>query len=340
MGWLALDIGGANLKAAEARGRCRLAPFPLWREPVRLPEALAGVVAGFPACRGLAITMTGELADCFATKAEGVAAIVAAAQQAAAGRTVAVYSTRGTWLTIDEAMAAALDVAAANWHALARWAGTRFAADSPALLVDVGSTTCDIIPLLGGTPHTDSRTDPARLSRGELVYTGVRRSPLCALVSRARWRGHECRVAQELFATAEDAYLVLEQLPEEPDRRDTADGRPATRAAALARISRMVCADPTLFSLDEAVDLAQRAAERQQALLAEAIVEVGSRLPEPPSQWIVSGAGEFLAHQVARRLSFSGRLLSLAAELGQELSTCASAYALAHLAEAGLGAAP
>ena len=76
---LAFDIGGANLKASDGLDFCASRPFPLWRRPAELAAALAasGCRRRPPADRWVA-TMTGELADCFATKAEGVAAIVAA----------------------------------------------------------------------------------------------------------------------------------------------------------------------------------------------------------------------------------------------------------------------
>ena len=48
-GILGLDIGGANLKAATPNpgGRAASVPFPLWKQPDRLPAALAELVAQF-----------------------------------------------------------------------------------------------------------------------------------------------------------------------------------------------------------------------------------------------------------------------------------------------------
>src|SRR6185295_3732657 len=69
LGW---DIGGANVKAAlvGALGDPRVVerPFALWREPRELPRVLrevAGTLGG--GVRRMAVTMTAELADCFAT---------------------------------------------------------------------------------------------------------------------------------------------------------------------------------------------------------------------------------------------------------------------------------
>src|SRR5262249_27130143 len=129
----------------------------------------------------------------------------------------------------------------------------RFAPRGPALLIDIGSTTSDIIPLRDGVPVPQGLTDPERLATGELVYTGVQRSPICALIAEAPWRGATCGVAQELFATTWDAYLMLGDLPEEPGDEATADGRPATKACAHDRLARMICADRSLFDEQDAV---------------------------------------------------------------------------------------
>ena len=79
LGW---DVGGANIKAAKVRDASQReseileVPFALWREPQRLPAMLGDVVNRLGSASAMAITMTAELADCFATKREGVAAVL------------------------------------------------------------------------------------------------------------------------------------------------------------------------------------------------------------------------------------------------------------------------
>lgn len=303
MNWLGLDIGGANLKASDGKGFIVSRPFPLWKHPERLAETLAALLAEAPPADALAVAMTGELADCFTTKSEGVAAILAAVDQAAPRRRVRVYLTDGRWASPQEALVQPLLAAASNWHALARYAG-RFVPAAASLLVDVGSTTTDIIPLLDGRPAAQGATDPQRLIEGELVYTGVLRSPLCAVVDRLPWRGGSCPVAQEFFATVRDAYLLLGELPESPEDRDTADGRPATAAAAHDRLARSICADRTLVSRTEAEQMAAAVFDAHSRLVAAAIQQVASRLTSPPNTIILSGSGEFLARRALAQLDW------------------------------------
>lgn len=322
---LGLDIGGANLKAAQQGGATVVQPFALWKEPARLPAALQQLIAPL-LCDTLAVTMTGELCDCFETKHQGVLAILDAVEEVAGGRTVRVWTTEGRFVSVAEARSAPLAVAAANWLALAFLAG-RFAPAGLALLIDVGSTTADVIPLLDGRPVPAGRTDPERLRSGELVYTGARRTPLCALMGADG--------AAELFATTLDVYLVLGETAETPSDRDTADGRPATRSFAHARLARMLCADVETSTEAERLSLAKSLRERQVQMLAGAIATVAGRLPAAPGSVVLAGSGEFLAAHAADRCraTATARRISLSGALGPGASAAACALAVAVLAE-------
>src|SRR5438045_2485033 len=112
---LGLDVGGANLKAATPDKRAVSVPFALWKQPDRLPAALAALVAQFPDADELAVTMTGELCDCFETKRDGVNAILTAVLNVSHGRRVRVWSTDGVFVDVETARQCHLKVAAANW---------------------------------------------------------------------------------------------------------------------------------------------------------------------------------------------------------------------------------
>jgi (4-(4-[2-(gamma-L-glutamylamino)ethyl]phenoxymethyl)furan-2-yl)methanamine synthase len=328
---LAIDIGGANLKAADGRGFVASRPFAVWKRPELLSAELIQLIESAPSCTSLAVTMTAELADCFETKAEGVRQILDAVQAAASGRTVRVYQVDGQLVGVEEARKTPLLAAASNWHALAAFAN-RYVATWPALLIDLGSTTADVIPLDPSGPIAAGFNDPERLVSGELVYTGVERTPLCALVGTLPWQGHDCPVAAELFATTADAYLMLGELPEEPENCDTADDHPRTWPHALARLARMVCADADSFTAEDARQAATAVREAQLDLLQAAVEKVVTQLGAPPKTVILSGHGEFLLRHVLARLQWQADVLSLTEELGPAVSRCAPAHALAVLA--------
>ena len=328
---LALDIGGANIKLADGKGYAANWPFPLWKNPERLADQIAHCLAAAPPADQLAVTMTGELCDCYATKSHGVRDIVAATNQAADRKQVAFYQTNGQFVSAETAMATPLLTAASNWHALASFAA-RFCDGKPGLLVDIGSTTADLIPIQSGREAARGRTDTERLFRGELVYTGVLRSPVCAVVDHLPWRGHRCPVAQELFATTGDAYLLLGELAEVANDTNTADGKPHTCSFAHARLSRMICADSEMVTREESRDFALHVCEAQLTMLERALSRVVSAMPCAPQVLLLSGQGEFLMRRLLERLGLAVHTISLTDELGTTASQCAPAHALAILA--------
>jgi probable H4MPT-linked C1 transfer pathway protein len=330
---LGVDVGGANLKVADSAGRSASEAFPMWKESDRLTTRLTRLFERASAFERLAVTMTGELADCFPSKTVGVAFIVDATLAAAGERPVRFYSQRDGWIEGAAAKERVLDVAAANWHATATFAG-RFAPTGSALFIDAGSTTVDVIPLEQGQAASVGRTDTERLLSGELVYSGVERTPLFALNRVFRYRGRECPVAAELFATTADAYLLLGRLPEDAESCDTANGKPRTRVETIRRLARTFCADELEFHETDAVDLAEQVQRRQTNLIAEAILRATHRLNGPVQTVILAGHGSFLVRPALNMLKMGdATVVDFAETIGAEASRAASAYALACLAE-------
>jgi uncharacterized hydantoinase/oxoprolinase family protein len=138
-------------------------------------------------------------------------------------------------------------------------------------------------------------------------------------------------VAAEVFATTADVYLLLGELAEDEENCNMADGRPATRPWAHARMARMLGGDNEIIGEQETSALARRAKDRQLAKLAEALAGVRRRMSQPTSTCVIAGSGEFLAREILA--GEDARVVSLAEQLGQELSTAACAYAVALLAE-------
>lgn len=334
MSWLGIDIGGANIKVADGVGYAASHFFPLWLRWKQLAEELRRLIAEAPATDHLAFTMTGELADCYESREAGVLSILQAIEQAVDQRHTRIYLRDGRLVSLAVAHCHPLLVAAANWHALAQFAG-RFAPQGTALLIDIGSTTTDLIPLEQGVPSSRSATDLDRLQSHELVYTGVERSPVCAQVAQVRYRDREVMLAQEFFATMLDVYLMLEEQPEEPRATNTADGRPATKAQARVRLGRAICADGDEFLWADAQSLARQLAVAQQARIVQSGRQVIERMSTSPQTIITVGQGEFLARRVARDLCPSAELVSLTQRSGSVISRCGPAHALAVLAREG-----
>lgn len=331
MNWLGIDVGGANLKVSDGQSQAFSQPFELWKYPDRLGEAIGELCSGLPASTGIAATMTGELADCYETKAAGVRHITAALQQGAAGRRLLIYCVDGQFRSPQEIDERPLLAAASNWHALARFA-TRFLPNQTGILVDIGTTTTDIIPLAKGGVATTSHNDVDRLLAGELVYCGVGRTPVCAVLDVLPLRGKECPVAAELFATTADAYCLLGDVAPSEREVSSADGRPMTEAYATDRLARQVCADRDMFDINDARAASQAIKRRQLELLAVSLDRVAAKLSSEPVDVLISGSGEFLAAQLVRDHPAVRSATSLTEQLGDGPSTAAAAHAVARLA--------
>ena len=300
IGW---DIGGAHLKAARAEDGeivdVLQLPCPLWLGLDRLVEAAAAACARLGPADRHAATMTGELADVFKNRAEGVAAIAATLARIVAPAPLGLYGGRAGFLD-STAAAHAGDIASANWHASAALAAC---CAVEALFVDIGSTTTDLVPIAGGAVRAAGYTDAERLAAGELVYTGLTRSFLMSLCRHAPFAGSWTPLACEHFCTSADVYRILEELPEGADLLPTADGRDKTVAASRARLARMVGRDAA-----DADDAAWRAlaawfAEAQLRRIADAAMLVSSRARFSDMAPIIgAGIGRHVAARLAARL--------------------------------------
>ena len=288
----------------------------------------------------MAVTMTAELADCFATKREGVASVLDAFKTAFPGIEPWVYGIDGPFSPSAEARQRPFRVAAANWMASA----TLVARTCPdAIFIDVGSTTTDIIPIVGGRVVARGRTDPARLRSGELVYTGALRTPVCAMVRSVPLRGRRCRVAAEHFAIAADVHLWLGQIDERDYTCETPDGRGRSRPEA-ARAWRGWCARIwRCLASDGITAIADHVARAQVRHIAAGIRQVMRRLGAAvPAHAVVAGQGTFIAAAAAADAGLEVRDLadSIGAGAARSAPAAAVAYLLAeHLSSVSLGGA-
>ncbi len=331
---LGLDIGGANIKACDLNSKAISLVFPLWKQSEQLTAAIQELIAQYDNLSSLAVTMTGELADCFASKSEGVSFIVRSVEDAIRETQIGApyWQTSGEFVDAETATEFPLLTAAANWHLLATWAG-RMSPYGTALLIDIGSTTTDIIPIEDGLPASRGLNDLERLQTGELLYQGVRRTPLMTMGSTIDLDGQTTRIAAELFATMDDVFLVLGSVPEAPDQHDTADGKPRTCRYAEQRLARMICSDTLMTSSEQIRSLCTQWEKRFVSQLLDGLNQVLTRRPQP-SMILTSGEGEFVIERALNQFEplLSTQRISLMDALGSDVSNAACAHAAAQVA--------
>jgi len=244
--------------------------------------------------------MTGELADCFPDAATGVRQIVAATETAVAAQhgdppPTAYYAVDGCFRSAAQASACPDLLAASNWHALAQLVASQI--DRETLLIDIGSTTTDLTRLFPGRVATSSQHDFDRLVNRELVYQGIGRTPLCAVVDALPVDDQTVPVMKEVFATTDDCALLTGMIGEETDDRQTADGRPRTRDAARGRMAKMVGLDHRRFGNRQAVLAAEACVQR----LTSTLLAAAQQVAPAAQQWIAGGHGAVMLRHPAVR---------------------------------------
>ncbi len=339
VGW---DIGGAHVKTARIDdGRVVdvwQEACPLWLGLDRLEAVVETARARLGGADLHVVTMTGELADVFASRVEGVAAITARMQ--AAVSPVRIYAGRAGFVHARQAVQHAEDIASANWHASAALVA-RSVPD--ALFVDMGSTTTDLVPIARGSVAATGYTDAERLACGEMSYTGLTRGFVMSLCRQVPFQGAWTTLACEHFATTADVYRILGELAEDADQMPTADGREKTVDASCARLARMIGRDASDADFAAWHRLAAWFAEMQMRLIGDDAMLVLSRACLPRSAPLIgAGIGQHVVARLAARLGCVyrefGELSPPGSDVGNWLGRCAPAVAVALLAIAEDGA--
>jgi probable H4MPT-linked C1 transfer pathway protein len=311
IGW---DIGGANTKAVFIRTengfveelRTEIEYFPVWKNPAKLANVLSTLkerVSNKTKLDGVGLTMTAELSDAYQTKREGVKHILACAVQVFADLPVFVLDVDASLISIDDARSKPLKVAAANWAATG-WLVAQLI--KTCVIVDVGSTSTSIIPVIDGRVSAAGKTDLEKLMVGELVYTGSLRTNVAAIVKSIPLQDGVAHVPSELFAQSGDVHLVLGNITENEYTTETADGRGKTKREAMARLARVVCADIEMLTEEEIVQIARYVYNKQVDQIIEGLNQVHSRVKSLTTEKVpvvVTGLGrDFLAKTAAQRL--------------------------------------
>jgi probable H4MPT-linked C1 transfer pathway protein len=304
IGW---DIGGAHLKAAALEGDRLVAviqqPCPLWLGLAHFHAAARAILAELaapPSCLH-AVTMTGELADVFANREDGVFGLLQALSEHIAPGNILVFAGATGFLPASNVRPEDVPaIASANWLASGLLAASRI---EQGLFIDLGSTTCDLLVLRGGKVLAQGYTDYERLRTEELVYCGVVRTSLMALAQAAPFDGAWIALMAEHFATTADVYRLTGELPGHSDQSSTADGSAKTLEASARRIARLLGRDLESADIDAWRQLARYFRERQLARLTDACHRQLSRgLLNGHVPVIGSGVGRFVVQELARRL--------------------------------------
>lgn len=304
-GW---DIGGAHIKVARCDQNGNLhdviqVTCPLWQGIDQLATAIESVFTQLDNQQDIAaITMTGELVDIFPNREAGVTGILACIAQYIDDDKIMVYAAEAGWLKPQQAVKQWQNVASRNWQASASLVAQVV---PEGLFVDIGSTTCDIIPLSNGLAVPHGVDDFERQTSRELLYTGAIRTPLIALSQHAPFNGRLVTLAAEVFATTADCWCLLGLLDPTSIQDNSADGQPWQADFCASRIARLLGTDANQANMAQWQQLAQWFAEQQSHLISNAMLQVLSAHANlaADAPIIGAGVGRFIIKACAQRLN-------------------------------------
>ncbi len=325
-----LDVGGAHLKVARIENgapiaveqfRCRL-----WMGMEKLDVALAKAAPMLQDADRVAITMTGELSDIFPDRKTGVETLVRHLA-ATFGATTRFWMGQRGFGSAADAIAHHSDVGSTNFLATAAFVARHH---PNALLIDFGSTTTDIIPILNGTPVPRGLTDGERQATGELVYTGATRTTVAAVTNRAPFGGSWVSLARENLANMADVRRILGTLADGVDLHATADGKGKSVDESRIRFARLLGRDASeAAALDWRTAAAFVHAEQLRSIENGVLQVLSAAGLSAGTPAIIAGIGATDAAEVAKRLSLTQILFADLAAAPAACHDCATSCATA-----------
>lgn len=334
LGW---DIGGAHVKVAVLRAarlfEVKQFPCALWQGIAQLEKTVDRILKQYEQPKGAhALTMTGELADCFTDRSSGVEQILGVFSRRIDAHRLHVFVGKEGLVSFQDLNSDDYrKIASANWLASAVCTA---AAVEHGVLIDIGSTTSDVLLLDSGAVRNIGDSDYARLCSGELVYSGVVRTPIAAIAKSVVFDGNLVPLMAEHFATSADIYRLTGELAPEYDQWPAADGAEKTPHASARRLARMIGLDFDAAPITSWISLAKQIKEIQMREIQDAAQRQLSRLNRGKPVIIGAGIGRFLARQISVRIDSQyqdfGSVLPNAGKI-PGVAECAPAAALAHL---------
>ena len=326
---MGLDIGGANTKAALLNLKddeiqesfSYIEFFPFWEKSVKeIPEMLKRIIRNLIEINNyrledveyFAVTITAELSDAFQTKREGIHTILKALETVFELDKLKFITNNCEFINYNWAKSDYSLIAASNWASTALFLGRYI---PKCILIDAGSTTIDIIPILNSIPIPQGNDDISRLINHELIYTGGLRATIPSITHHVPYKNRKIRVSFEKFALISDVHRILNNISQEQYINDTADNRSKSLENCYARLSRVICMDIETISTDDLDIIANFIYQKQLDIIKREIKAFINNLYSnykefiPNPTFIITGlSADFLIRKALQDLGFSNIL--------------------------------
>ena len=296
IGW---DIGGAHIKAVKIDFKKKELKnlhmySPIWKNINTLEKSIKLIKKKFGKNNYHAVVMTAELSDIFKNRKLGVKHIINLSSKILGDKNTFFYNKKN-FIKKNIALDKANSLKSLNWHATANFIGSFF---SNCVLVDIGSTTTDIIPIKNKNVISKGCNDYKRLQSNELLYLGVLRSPINAIEKKKN-------LIYENFADLGDVYRILKKIPAKFDLLPTKDNKNKDKHSSARRIARIFGKDYKKNDFLKWKKVCYKIEKNHLKILSENIKKVEKRNFSKKVPIIGAGIGEFLIKKINNRNYYS-----------------------------------
>jgi probable H4MPT-linked C1 transfer pathway protein len=238
--------------------------------------------------------MTAELSDIFENRNKGTKKVINTLCKILPEKKTFFYSNKKHFFKKKEAMEKTNNINSMNWHATANFISNFY---PNCILVDVGSSTTDIIPIKKKCIIAKGNDDYKRLLHRELVYIGVIRTPINAIEK-------EKKLIYENFANLGDVYRILNKLPKKMDLVPSQDKKSKNKNDSARRIARIFGKDYKKNDFNKWKKVALQIEKKQKKILKENINKIKKRNFSNSVPIIGAGIGEFLIKNIYHKNNY------------------------------------
>ena len=295
IGW---DIGGAHIKAAKIdfkkkTSKTKQLYSPIWKNVNYLKKSIKLIKKKLGKTNYHAITMTAELSDIFPDRKNGVKHIINLSSKILGEKNIFFYSKKN-FLKKKLAIKKPFELNSMNWHATASFVSNFF---PNCILVDIGSTTSDIIPIKNKEIISKDVSDYQRLKSNELIYLGVLRTPIQAVERKKN-------LINENFANLSDVYRVLNKIPSTFDLLPTLDSKTKNKHDSARRIARIFGKDYKKNHFLKWKKIAYQIEGEHLKILKSVIKKIEKKNFLKKVPIIGAGIGEFLVKKIYNKKKY------------------------------------
>jgi len=247
-----------------------------------------------------------------------------------------IYSERKTYFVVDDYKLLCTqdidsnciepkELTSTNWVGAAYLFVKYFRCISTGMIIDCGTTSTDIIPIIDGKIKTlSSRKDPIyyRFATGEFLWSGLLYTPISSICNKILFDGKMLPIKPNSSVTTSDIYLVLDMISKkdfsipikENDFVYTHGDHEPSYENSIYKLSNLIGLDLEILTEKDVLSIAQYIYEKHVAQIRLSICKVKKKIEDKfrmkLDTVVLAGMGNKTIIKEATRNLFSNVIIS------------------------------